>query len=123
MRPALIAIGLFISGVAATIGYFAWQGDCRGGIKVADLAECEAKGETPGFCMLVMREAKTAASRGGPVFTNQNACMDQFPACIPHAGTQGYVPKPVSFCIQKDGRGGIAKLDPVYERAGKRIGN
>jgi uncharacterized protein YgiB involved in biofilm formation len=116
MRYVVIAIILGVAGVMVALWF---RGECPGGRLVVSPEACRAEqGFTPASCAEVFRRAPMVARSAATVYTDVQACRNDFGECLPHAtNTAGVVPRPHGFCVSADSDGRVATIEPVYRRA------
>jgi uncharacterized protein YgiB involved in biofilm formation len=109
----------FILGVAGLIAFLWIRGECPGGRLVTAEDTCRSEqGFEPAFCREVFRRAPTMARTAATVYTDAQACRNDFAECLPHAtNTAGFVPRPHGFCVSADSDGRVATMTPVYRRS------
>ncbi|MGL4242338.1 MAG: DUF1190 domain-containing protein [Beijerinckiaceae bacterium] len=108
---------LVIAGVAGLMAWQAFVGECPGGKVVASESECYGPaGFDITFCRLVFGRAEQVARASGSVYMDQNTCAREWGACLPHASTNGFVPRPAGFCVAGGGDT-ISRMKPIYRPA------
>lgn len=110
-----------IGAIAAAMGWFAWNGECRDGTVFATESGCrEAAGFDAAFCREAFKQAHAKATIDYAPFRTQTECLEKFPTCVPHGViTGGFVPTPRGTCVARIA-GGISGT-PVYQRLGANL--
>ncbi len=107
---------LVIAGVGGLLAYLAFVGECPGGRIVFSESQCRGEAGFDGaFCRLVFSRAEQVARSSGSVYMDQNSCAREYGACLPHSGTNGFVPRPVGFCVAGGGDS-VTRMTPIYRQ-------
>ncbi|MGL5734333.1 MAG: hypothetical protein ACRCYS_05655 [Beijerinckiaceae bacterium] len=114
--------------IAAITGLFAYlfvNQSCRDGVILRSTAECVRQaGFDAAICADVFARAVDAAMRAGIVFPQEAECRQTHDVCVLRTSPpQGWSPRPTGACVARDNAGRIARVDPVFDRAGGRVMN
>jgi len=115
-------IFFFLGVIAAALGWFAFNGECKNGTVFESEAACRAAaGFDAAFCRDSFRKAHVKATVDYAPYRTQDECLQKFPICVAHGViVGGFVPLPKATCVLRDEKG-LVDGSPVYERIGGNI--
>jgi hypothetical protein len=108
---------LFIGASTAFMAYLFLQPVCAGGSIVRDEAQCRiTAGFDAAFCRDAFMKTPAIARVSGPSYAQRGDCDVNWPVCVDHAS--GWGPKPVAWCLARDGAAMAKRIEPQYDRRG-----
>lgn len=112
-------VALVIAAVAGLIGYLFMFQTC-GGVVLRSAEDCRAQRIEGAFCDAFASRLRELARQSASSYPNEADCRDRYAVCMARENPRGWSPVPSAACVAHDSDGRVARVEPVYERAGAR---